>query len=185
MSIEGLACVVLPLLLAAVLGAAAPARAERRVIALTAEQLTQQLVARFPQKRCLLAIVCVTLTDPDVRLRAGDPRLFVTARARPDLGDQPMSAGTVEMAGRPRYEPSQGAFYIDEPAVLSIDFPGLAPAQAATAAALARGLLTEYLRQTPVWVLDERDARQALARLALRQVEVRDGALRFTIGDDE
>ena len=43
------------------------------------------------------------------------------------------------------------------------------------AAALARGLLTEYLRQTPVWVLDERDARQALARLALRQVEVRDG----------
>lgn len=185
MGVMGVMRGVSTVLLAAGIAAAAPAGAERRVIALTAEQLTQQLGARFPQKRCLLAIVCVTLTDPVVRLRAGDPRLFVTARARPDLGDQPMSAGAVEMAGRPRYEASQGAFFIDEPVVLSLDFPGLAPAQAATAVELTRGLLTEYLRQTPVWVLDERDARQALVRLALRQVEVRDGALRFTIGDDE
>ena len=64
-------------------------------------------------------------------------------------------------------------------------FPDLPPAYVASATELARGLLVDYLRQTPVWVLDEHDSQQALARLVLRQVEVRGGALRLVIGDDE
>lgn len=159
--------------------------AQQRELAFGPAQLTRQLATQFPQKRCLLAIACVTLTDPVVSIRAGDPRLHVTARARPDLAGDPIDAGTVEMAGLPRYETARGAFFIDAPEVLRLDFPGLAPAQAATMTELTRGLLVEYLRQVPVWVLDERDPQQALAKLALRGVTVREGALRFVVGDPE
>jgi hypothetical protein len=66
-----------------------------------------------------------------------------------------------------------------------MDFADLSPQYRATAMELTRGLLVDYLRQTPVWVLDEHDAHQALAKLVLRQVEVRGGALRLVIGDEE
>lgn len=161
------------------------ANAERRIVSLTPKQLTAQLAARFPQRNCLLALACVTLSDPVVRLRQGDPRIFVVTRASPDFGAQPVTAGVVEVAGKPRYEASGGAFYIDAPEILRMEFPGLPQAYVATATDLSRRLLVDYLRQTPVWVLDERDAQQALAKLVLRDVAVQDGMLRFTIGDDD
>ena len=165
--------------------AANDARAERRIIALTPGQLTAQLATRFPQRRCLLALACVTLTDPAVRLVNGDPRVFVKARASPDIGAQALGGGVVEVAGKPRYEPASGAFFIDNPQILRMEFPDLPQAYVAPATELSRELLVDYLRRTPVWVLDERDAQQALAKLVLREVEVRDGALRLAIGDDE
>ncbi len=179
---------LLPFLMpaAAVYLAAIPdAVAQRRTISLTARQLTQQAVARFPQRRCLLALACVTLSDPVVRLKDGDPRIFLAARITPEMGAQVLAGGSLEVAGKPRYDPARGAFFFDAPEILRLDYPDLSPAYLAQATDLTRSLLVDYLRQTPVWVLDEQDSQQALAKLVLRQVEVRGGALRFTIGDDE
>jgi hypothetical protein len=161
------------------------AAAQRRTITVTAAQLTQGMAARFPQRRCLLGLACVTLTDPQVRLEEGDDRLFLTTRAQPDVGPQALSLGTIEVAGKPRYDASRGAFFIDAPEILRLEFPELPKAYVAPATELSRGLLVDYLRQTPVWVLDEHDAQQALAKLVLREVQVRGGKLRLVIGDDE
>ena len=161
------------------------AAAQRRTITLTATQLTAQAASRFPQRRCLLGLACVTLADPVVRLKDGDPRLFVTTRANPEVGSQALGSGVIEVAGKPRYDASRGAFFVDAPEILRMDFTELPPAYRASAMELTRGLLVDYLRQTPVWVLDEHNAQQALAKLVLRQVEVRGGALRLVIGDEE
>jgi hypothetical protein len=176
---------VLPMLLVLALCAAAPASAERRTYTVSAKQLTSEAAARFPQRRCLLGLACVTLADPQVRLRNEDPRIFLSARASPDVGAQPLGDGRIELAGKPRYDAAQGAFFIDAPEILSLEFPGLPPAYVAPAVELTRGVLIDYLRQTPIWVLDERDAQQALARLALREVKVQGGVLRVVIGDDD
>jgi hypothetical protein len=167
------------------LAAVPEAVAQRRTITLTAKQLTDQAATRFPQRRCLLGLACITLADPVIRLKDGDPRLFVTARATPDMGAQPLATGLMEVAGKPRYDPARGAFFVDAPEVLRLDFPELPAAYLGSAAELSRGLLVDYLRQTPVWVLDEHDAQQALAKLVLRQIEVKGGTLRIVIGDDE
>jgi hypothetical protein len=172
-------------LLAFLLAGVPEAAAQRRTITLTAAQLTSQAAAKFPQRRCLLGLACVTLADPVVRLKEGDPRLYVTTRANPEVGAQALGGGVIEVAGKPRYDASKGAFFIDAPEILRMDFADLSPQYRATAMELTRGLLVDYLRQTPVWVLDEHDAHQALAKLVLRQVEVRGGALRLVIGDEE
>ena len=161
------------------------AQAERRTVSLTPQQLTGQLGARFPQRRCLLGFACMTLTDPVVRLVNGDPRLFVATRVSPDVGSQPFGAGVIEVAGKPRYDAAAGAFFIDAPEILRLEFPDLPSAYVAPATELSQGLLVDYLRQTPVWVLDEHDAQQALAKLVLRQVAVRGGRLELVIGDDD
>ena len=158
---------------------------QRRTITLSAAQLTEQVAARFPQRRCLLGLACVSLADPVVRLKEGDGRLFLSMRASPDVGAQALGGGLMEVAGKPRYDASRGAFFVDAPEILRLEFPDLPPAYLGPATELSRGLLADYLRQTPVWVLDEHDAQQALARLVLRQVEVRGGALRLIIGDEE
>ena len=159
--------------------------AQRRTISLTARQLTEQAALRFPQRRCLLSLACLTLSDPVVRLKEGDPRIFLAARAVPEVGAQVLAAGSLEVAGKPRYDPARGAFFFDSPEILRLEYPDLSPAYLAQATELTRGLLVDYLRQTPVWVLDEHDSQQALAKLVLRQVEVRGGMLRLVIGDDE
>ena len=161
------------------------AQAQRRTISLTPQQLTSQLAARFPQRRCLLALACMTLTEPIVRLVDGDPRLFVTTRVSPEVGAQPLAAGVIEVAGKPRYDAARGAFFVDAAEVLRLEFPDLPPAYVAPATELSQGLLVDYLKRTPIWVLDEHDAQQALARLVLRRVAVRDGRLELVIGDDE
>lgn len=167
------------------LAVAPDADAQRRTLTLTASQLTEQVAARFPQRRCLLGLACMTLADPTVRLKEGDPRLFLAASANPEVGAQALNGGVLEVAGKPRYDPSRGAFFIDAPEILRLEFPDLSPAYRASAKELSRGLLVDYLRHTPVWVLDEHDSRQALAKLVLRQIEVRDGTLRLVIGDDD
>ncbi len=162
---------------------ATPAQADRRAYVVTADQLTAELAARFPQRRCLLAVACATLADPTVRLVNGDPRIFVSVRASPEIGEQSLGEGTIEVAGKPRYEPASGAFFVDEPAVLRADFPGVAKSAVDQAALLSREFLADYLKRTPVWVLDERDGQQAMAKLLLREVSVRDGRLLLVIGD--
>ena len=161
------------------------ALAQRRTISLTARQLTEQAAVRFPQRRCLLGLACITLSDPVVRLKDGDPRIFLAARAVPEMGAQVLARGSLEVAGKPRYDPARGAFFVEAPEIVRLDYPDLSPAYLAQATELTRGLLVDYLRQTPLWVLDEHDSQQALAKLVLRQVEVRGGALRLVIGDDE
>ena len=161
-----------------------PAAAERRAYAVTAEQLTAELAVRFPQRRCVLALACATLADPVVRLVDGDSRLFVSARVSPEFNEQALGTGTIEVAGKPRYEPASGAFFVDEPAVLRADFPGLSAAAVEQAALLSRDVVRDYQRRTPLTVLDESAAQQAMARLLLREVRVKDGRLLLVIGDE-
>lgn len=158
-------------------------QAERRAYALTAAQLTAQLSARFPQRRCVLGLACATLADPVVRLVNGDSRIFVTVRASPEIGEQPLGEGTIEVAGKPRYESASGAFFVDDPSVLRADFAGVPKSAVEQATLLSRDFLADYLRRTPVWVLDERDGQQAMAKLLLREVSVKEGRLLLVIGD--
>ncbi len=183
--IPGTALLAMLMLAGAALTGGQDVAAQRRVLSLTPAELTVQLASRFPQRRCLLALACVTLSDPVVKLANGDPRVFVIARASPDVGSQPLGAGTIEVAGKPRYEVATGALFVDAPEILRMDFADLPPAYVAPATELTRGLLVDYLSRTPVWVLDERDAQQALAKLVLRKIEVRDGRLRLVIGDED
>ena len=161
------------------------ARAELRSYEITADEMTRQAAEHFPIQRCALMLACVTLSDPKVKLLDGDSRIHVTTTVRPEVGGQPLDSGEVDLAGTPRYVPEQGAFFLDDARVTEARFPGLKPQQARTVSDLASGMLAESLRREPIYELDDKDARQALARLVLREVRVRDGKLQLVTGADE
>lgn len=167
-----------------VLSIAAASPAAQRVITLSTTQLQSGITEHFPQRRCLLGVACLRLFEPRVRLIDGDPRIYLSAVAVPELGHERLRRGYLEARGAPRYDPSQGAFYLDRPELTRIEFPDLPQAQAAASAEIGRLLLAELARE-PVWRLDERDGRQALAKLVLRGVEVRGGRLLLKVGDED
>ena len=164
----------------------ADALAERRELHFTAAQLTRQLAASFPQRRCLLGMACLDLRNPRVDIRPGDERLFVDVDAVLQAGGQASGTGSARLAGLPRYDARKGAFFVDHPRLLSLSVPGISPIEERAARGVLNTMLAEdLLSNQPVWVLDDSDPQQALARLALRKVEVRDGRLVLTMGDDE
>ena len=167
-----------------VVGLSTPAgvsQSASRVISLSPSEVQAGIAEMFPQRRCLLGLACVTLAAPRVRLIDGDSRIYLVAVAVPEVGGERLRSGVVEARGVPRYEAASGAFYVDEPDVTRIEFPDLPASQAGIAADVARLLLAEAMRE-PVWRLDERDGRQALAKLVLRRVEVRNGRLLLEVG---
>ena len=63
---------------------------------------------------------------------------------------------------------------------------GVPPDQARMVANVISGMLAdEFFSDQPLWVLDESDPRQAMARLSLRSMAVQQGELVVTLGDDE
>ena len=172
-------------LLASGLLLAPSAWAQQRSYEVSAAQMTDQAARKFPVRHCALALACVTLSEPRVDLPSGAVRIHLTTRVQPELGGQTLESGEIEIAGKPRYESSQAAFFLDDAQVLESRFPGLSQQQARTMSALASSLLGESLRKEPIYVLDQADAQQALARLVLREVHVRDGKLLLVVGDKE
>ena len=171
-----------------VLSVPSPAQAERRELHFTGPQITRQLAPSFPLRRCLFGeLACVRLTRPVVRMQANDPRIFVSV----DVGFQPVpgqasQSGSARVAGQPAYDPQAGAFYLKRPQLLDFSMEGVPPDQARMVANVISGMLAdEFFSEQPLWVLDESDPRQAMARLSLRSVTVQQGALVVTLGDDD
>jgi len=160
----------------------APAVAAPRIVEMTPDQLTDQAKHQFPQRRCAGGYACVTLTEPTIRIFAGEPRLMLRANATPALGGQPLDAGLIEVAAKPEYRAAEGAFFLKDPILTRFEFPGLPVGAAATIAGVLRPIIADAMSTTPVWALDESDPQQAMLRIVLQKVEVIDGKLRVTIG---
>lgn len=171
-----------------VLAVQSPVQAERRVLRFTGPQITRQLTPSFPLRRCLFGeLACVRLTRPVVRMQANDPRIFVSVDAdfQPVPG-QASQGGSARVAGLPAYDPQAGAFYLKRPQLLDFSMEGVPPDQARMVANVISGMLAdEFFSDQPLWVLDESDPRQAMARLSLRSMAVQQGELVVTLGDDE
>ncbi len=167
------------------LGITTGALAAQRTYEVGADEMTRRVAERFPRQHCLLMIACVTLSDPVIELRAGDDRVHLRTAARPEIGGQALAPGQIAVAGTLRYEPAEGALYFDQAKVTEVRFPDVPPARQQPMAELASTLLAESLRTTPIHTLDDKHAQQALAKLVLRAVRVKDGKLLLVVGDDD
>jgi hypothetical protein len=173
------------LVTAALLGCTSLAWSAQRTYEVGADEMTRRVAERFPRQHCLLMIACVTLSDPVIELRAGDDRVHLRTAARPEVGGQALAPGEVAVAGTLRYEPAEGALYLDRAKVTEARFPDVPPARQRQMAELASTLLAEALRTTPIHTLDDSSAQQALAKLVLRAIRVKDGKLLLVVGDED
>src|SRR4051794_30143505 len=89
----------------------------------TQAELQAKLAPRFPITRERF-LVQVTLSDPKVLLRPDDNRvgLALPPQLKPPL--PPPLAGRVAVMGVPYYDPERKSFFLREPRIERVDFPG-------------------------------------------------------------
>lgn len=149
-------------------------------IELTREQIQAQLDPKFPAEKCLLRIVCIELREPKLRLDEGSDRVGLTAQFTATLGKRTMP-GTVAFTGKPRYEPANGSFYLDDVQVSEFQMTGNAPDFDEVVRVRGPKVMEAILRNVPLYTLKTDTTRGELAKLALRSVQVVGGKLRLTL----
>jgi hypothetical protein len=142
-------------------------------------QIQQRLDARFPQKNCTMVVACVTLSRPVVTLSDGSPRIGLSADVLVALGRREMP-GKVAFSGVLRYVRYEGDFYLDDVQVDNFSLSGFPPEFVQVVQVRGPAALRRALEGHPVYTLKGDTARSALAKLAVRDVQVVGGKVRVT-----
>ncbi len=159
-------------------------RGTRYTIELTQERLQAELDRRFPIEKGE-ALVHVTLSEPKVMLREGSDRISfgVTATLNVRLNKEPKPlGGQSTITTGLRYDPDQGAFFLDGPMLDDLSVRGVPIKYVGLASRLAVQLLDAHFRRWPVYTLKPDQFKQALARLVLKNVVVKSGRVIVTLG---
>jgi hypothetical protein len=150
----------------------------------TQEELQARLAPRFPITREKY-LVAVTLSDPKVLLRTEDNRvgldLATEVRAPRALLTAPL-AGRIAVMGVPYYDPQQKAFFLHDPRIERVDFPGFDLARYQKARLALEAAVGLALQSIPVYTLEGRTFKEATAKHLLKEVHVEAGKLHFTLG---
>ncbi|MSP38503.1 MAG: DUF1439 domain-containing protein [Deltaproteobacteria bacterium] len=157
-------------------------RGKGYVIELTESEIQQKLSDRFPVNKCVL-IMCLSLSDPVVKLEDGTDRIRFAAQAALNikLNDKQLH-GLGEFAGRIRYARQQGEFYLDDAEVILLRIDGIPEPYSQKAHELAKAAVNEYLKIRPIYRLKPTEAKHVLARLVLKDVRVAKRVLIVTLG---
>jgi len=145
-------------------------------IELTQQQLQERLEGMMPMHRDRY-FMKVTLDQPVVDLAVGDGMLgfegVITIDAPGNMGGEV----AVKIAGELVYDPDQGAFFFKKPKILSLDTSQILSGNEAQVKSVIEPLASKYLERKPVYLLQDDDLKQQLAKAVLQSVTVEDNKL--------
>ena len=151
----------------------------------TEAQLQQKLSAKLPLSRRYLFIFEVTLDHPRVSLVDGADRVAagLDVILNIHVNDSPVPlGGTLDVSGGVSYDAEQGAFFLTAPVIEKLQVQGIPAQYTNKASQVLAKALGDYYRTHPLYTLSPTRAKQAAARLVLKDVEVRDQTLIVTLG---
>jgi hypothetical protein len=147
-------------------------------IDLSQQEIQAQLDPRFPAEKCFLG-ACLELREPQLRFDAGPDRIGFSAGFVVTLGKRKMP-GTTTFTGKPRYDPARASFYLDDVQVSAFQMSGNAPDFDEVVRVRGPRVMEAILRNVPLYRLSSDGKHGALAKLALRLVQIVDGKLRIS-----
>jgi hypothetical protein len=142
-------------------------------------QLQHRLDERFPQKNCAMGVACVTLSAPVVKLAEGSSRIGLSADVLVSLGHREMP-GKLAFSGVLRYVRYEGDFFLDEVQVDNFSLTGFPPELVQVVKVRGPAALRRALEGHPIYTLKGDTTTSALAKLAVRDVQVVNGKVRVT-----
>ena len=141
-------------------------------------QAEVQRMMPFEQKTMFATII---VSQPLITLSEGEDSVGVRAHIQTISPNGAKGSGVVGVRGRVIYERSEGAFYIQQPELQTLDINGVDPVLSELIKPYVQALISGALSTTPVFVLDDNDAQQKLAKSSLQSVEVKDGKLQIKL----
>jgi hypothetical protein len=147
--------------------------------------IDKALTTAFPKTDTYLKVVKVTYSNPVVKLLETTDRIEIGMDAEVGLGGGLLNktySGSVTLSSGLRYDPETLQFFLNEPTVDKIDIPGV-PGNLSDQITQAVTMASQqFLQSVPVYKLNTEDFKIALAAAVLKGFEIRDQAIRVTLG---
>ena len=142
-------------------------------------ELQARLQSRFPQHHCKGVVACVELSNPVVVLKEGEDRIGFEADVKVSIAGRERT-GRVGLSGQPRYVQDPGQIFLDDPEITTLAFAGLPQDYADLVRSGATLVARRALESHPIYTLDSKTAKGALAKRAIADIKVLDGKLRIS-----
>ncbi|MBK1877316.1 DUF1439 domain-containing protein [Pelagicoccus mobilis] len=160
-------------------------KGKRYEVVITQEQIDSSLAQRFPTTKTHLVILRVNYSDPQVSLLENENRVRIGMNAKLDLKlpkQEREFGGGVTITSVIRYHPEKQEFFLDNATIERLDIQGVPDEWSERVTTFANETAIEIVEKQPVYKLKAIDAKTTLARLLLKDFEVRDQAIHITLG---
>jgi len=148
-------------------------------------EIQQTLETNLPLTRTYLIIIQVTLSNPRVQLENGSNRvnagLDVGLNITINQNPEPLG-GSIDVSGGVRYVSEDGQFFLSDPVIEQLHIQGIPDQYTDKANSALTKALAEFYREHPIYTLSAYDAKQAVARMVLKNVVVENKELVVTLG---
>jgi hypothetical protein len=153
------------------------------VVEVTPREIQEKLDKAFPITETYLMVFKLTLADPEVELTDGSERIGFGLSARTNVRvDGEDVTGRAKMTAGIKYDPDRGALFLADPRVERLDLTMLPEKYEDEVLLTANLAARRFLKEYEVYRLDQADFKQAVAKMVLKDVVVRDGVLKMIFG---
>ncbi|CAA0117703.1 Uncharacterised protein [BD1-7 clade bacterium] len=153
------------------------------LVELSEEELHQKFKESVPYKKNYLFVIDVFLKNPRLELLEENNRVKVGLDVTFNIivNDQPFG-GSLDVSGGVKYSNKNGGFYLDSPAIEQLDVTGVPPEYTDQASKYLEAAVKSYYEDRPIYVLSSFKSDEALAKMVLKSVEVKDKKLLLQLG---
>lgn len=152
-------------------------------IVLSQDKLQEALDSKFPITKTHLGLFTVTYSNPKVILEEGSDRLHVGADAEALFTmNAKRVKGGARISGSLEYARERGEFLLKDARVEVLNIPGLPEIYAGKVREVASAAVKQFLERMPVYKLNQADMKLSLAKLLLKDVEMRNKTLVVSMG---
>lgn len=148
---------------------------------MTEQQIQQKVDALMPLKKKQLFFL-ITLSGAKVDLVEGKNEISLFSQIQVDAPNNIRATGRAEIAGTLKYNAKQGAFYLHNAVVKTLEVDQLDKSLLPTVKQLAQGAISQSLNRHPVYQLNDQDLQQKLAKTTLKSIRVENETLKATLG---
>jgi len=139
-------------------------------------ELQNMVSAMMPLSRTKY-FVTLTFTQPKVHLLETTNELGLGANIHASALGAFNGNGTTYITGSISYNQEEGAFYFQNPRLVELKLKGVAKKQQTEIQKLAQSTITTLLASRPIYILNDNDLKQKLAKSTLESVTVAKGKL--------
>jgi len=155
------------------------------ILRIPENEIQQKMAEKLPLTKAYLFIFRVTLDHPRIELKNGSERinagLDVILNLKLAEEAKPFG-GSIDVSGGIKYAADEGEFYLTDPVIEDLSIQGVPEKYISKATKVLEKALADYYSTHPIYRLKTGDAKQAAAKLILKNVIIENEELVVTLG---
>ena len=152
---------------------------------ITQKQIDDALKAKFPVTKNHLLLFRVTFSNPHVALLPDSNRIEIGLDAELNIklpSESKKLSGTIVVSSGIGYKNDSKQFVLSSPVIDKLEIQGIPQQHIDKVTEFASNAAREYLQEFPIYTLTDKDAKTSLAKILLKDVQVKSSEIHVTIG---